>query len=117
PTRHAGVALAQEAIECALAAWVDELSVPIYRGLEVTGFAQDDTGVDVELSDGPTLRAAYLVGCDGGRSVIRKRAGIEFPGWDASISFLIAEGAMTEEPPLGFRPNERGVNALRRLED
>jgi len=117
PTRHAGVALAQEGIERALAAWVEELSVPIHRGLEVTGFAQDDTGVDVELSDGRTLRATYLVGCDGGRSVIRKQAGIEFPGWDASISFLIAEGAMTEEPALGFRPNERGINAMRRLED
>ena len=39
--------------------------MPIYRGREVTGFAQDDTGVDVELSDGPSLRAEYLVGCDG----------------------------------------------------
>ena len=77
--------------------------MPIYRGREVTGFAQDDTGVDVELSDGRSLRAQYLVGCDGGRSLIRKAAGIEFPGWDPTISYLIAEVEMTEEPELGIR--------------
>ena len=53
PTRHNyGLALRQEGIERTLATWVDELSVPIYRGREVTGFSQDDAGVDVELSDG-----------------------------------------------------------------
>jgi 2-polyprenyl-6-methoxyphenol hydroxylase-like FAD-dependent oxidoreductase len=77
--------------------------VPIYRGREVTGFAQDDTGVDVELSDGQSLRAEYLVGCDGGRSLVRKAAGIEFPGWDPTTSNLIAEVEMTEEPELGIR--------------
>ena len=50
------------------------------REREVVGFTQDDTGVDVELSDGTSLRAEYLVGCDGGRSVVRKAAGIDFPG-------------------------------------
>jgi 2-polyprenyl-6-methoxyphenol hydroxylase-like FAD-dependent oxidoreductase len=55
----------------------------------VTGFAQDDDGVDVRLSDGRSLRARYLVGCDGGRSLVRKQAGIEFPGWDPSISYLV----------------------------
>ena len=118
PTRHNyGLALRQEGIERTLAAWVDELAVPIHRGLEVTGFAQDDTGVDVELSDGRSLRAKYLVGCDGGRSLIRKKAGIDFPGWDPSISYLIAEVEMTEEPAWGIRPNERGINALGKLED
>src|SRR5690349_4376866 len=74
PTRHNyGLALVQERIERILAAWVEELAVPIYREREVTGFAQDDTGVDVRLSDGPSLRATYLVGCDGGRSLIRKQ--------------------------------------------
>ena len=87
-----------------MAAWVAELAVPIYYGREVTGFAQDDTGVDVELSDGQSLRAQYLVGCDGGRSLIRKAAGIEFPGWDPTTSNLIAEVEMTEEPPLGYPP-------------
>ena len=78
--------------------------MPIYRGREVTGFAQDDTGVDVELSDGRSLRAEYLVGCDGGRSLIRKTAGIDFPGWDPSISYLIAEVEMAEEPRVGLPP-------------
>ena len=118
PTRHNyGLALWQEGIERTLAAWVDELAVPTYRGLEVTGFAQDETGVDVELSDGRSLRAKYLVGCDGGRSLIRKKAGIDFPGWDPSISYLIGEVEMTEEPAWGIRPDERGINALGKLED
>ena len=118
PTRHNhGLALGQENIERALAAWVAELGVPIHRPVEVTGFSQDDTGVDVALSDGRALRAKYLVGCDGGRSLIRKRAGIDFPGWEASISYLIAEVAMTEEPAWGLRRNDRGVNALGKRAD
>ena len=91
--------------------------MPIYRGREVTGFAQDDTGVDVELSDGRSLRAEYLVGCDGGRSLIRKTAGIEFPGWDPSTSYLIAEVEMAEEPEWGIRRDAKGIHALGRLED
>ena len=117
PTRTTMDSRYRGGIERVLAAWVDELAVPIQRGCEVTGFAQDETGVDVALSDGRSLRAKYLVGCDGGRSLVRKKAGIDFPGWDPSISYLIAEAAMTEEPALGFRPNERGINALRKLED
>jgi len=104
PTRHKyGLALWQSHFERILAAWVSELGVPITRQCEVTGFAQDDTGVSVELSDGQSLRADYLVGCDGGRSVIRKAADIEFPGWDPSTSWLIAEVEMDEEPELGMR--------------
>jgi 2-polyprenyl-6-methoxyphenol hydroxylase-like FAD-dependent oxidoreductase len=118
PTRHNyGLALGQEGIERTLAAWASELTVPTYRGLEVTGFAQDETGVDVELSGGRSLRAKYLVGCDGGRSLIRKKTGIDFPGWDPSISYLIAEVEMTEEPAWGIRRDERGINALGKLED
>jgi 2-polyprenyl-6-methoxyphenol hydroxylase-like FAD-dependent oxidoreductase len=118
PTRHNyGLALWQNHIERILAAWVDELAIPIYRGREVTGFAQEDNGVDVELSDGSSLRAQYLVGCDGGRSLIRKKAGIDFPGWDPSISYLIAEGEMTGSPEWGIRRGEKGINGLGRLED
>ena len=118
PTRHPyGLALVQERIERLLAAWVTELAVPTYRGVELTGFAQDDTGVDVELSDGRSLRARYLVGCDGGRSLVRKAAGIDFPGWDPSLSYLIAEGEMTEEPASGIRRDERGINAVGKMED
>jgi 3-(3-hydroxy-phenyl)propionate hydroxylase len=99
PTRHNyGLGLWQNHIERILAGWVRELGVPIYCGREVTGFAQDDTGVDVEVSDGQSLRTEYLVGCDGGRSLIRKAAGIEFPGWDPTTSCLIAEVEMAEEP-------------------
>src|ERR671914_796022 len=82
PTRHPyGLGLWQKHIERILAGWVRELKVPIHYGIEVTGFTQEDTGVDVELSNGRVLRARYLVGCDGGRSLVRKAAGIEFPGW------------------------------------
>ncbi|HUS13924.1 MAG TPA: FAD-dependent monooxygenase [Chloroflexia bacterium] len=113
PTRHNyGLALRQNHIERILAGWVAELAVPIYREREVIGFAQDDTGVDVELSTGPTLRTQYLVGCDGGRSRIRKATGIAFPGWDPTISHLIAEVEMVEEPDWGTRRDARGIHAL-----
>jgi 3-(3-hydroxy-phenyl)propionate hydroxylase len=118
PTRHNyGLGLWQNHIERILASWVGELGVPIYRGREVTGFAQDDTGVDVEVSDGRSLRAEYLVGCDGGRSLIRKAAGIEFPGWDPTMSCLIAEVEMAEEPEWGIRRDDKGIHSLSRLED
>jgi 2-polyprenyl-6-methoxyphenol hydroxylase-like FAD-dependent oxidoreductase len=117
PTRHNyGLGLWQNHIERILAGWVDELAVPIHRGREVTGLAQDDTGVDVGLSDGMSLRADYLVGCDGGRSLVRKAAGIEFPGWDPTTSSLIAEVEMTEEPELGIRRDALGLHALGREE-
>src|SRR5213083_904169 len=92
PTRHNyGLALWQNHVERILAGWVDELAVPVYRGIEVASFAQDDAGVDVALSDGQSRRAQYLVGCDGGRSLIRKADGIAFLGWDPTTSNLIAE--------------------------
>jgi 2-polyprenyl-6-methoxyphenol hydroxylase-like FAD-dependent oxidoreductase len=118
PTRHNyGLALWQNHIERILAGWVGELRVPIYRGREVTGFAQDETGVDVELSYGQSLRAEYLVGCDGGRSLVRRAAGIEFPGWDPSTSCMIAQVELTEEPAWGTRRDAIGVHAFSRLED
>jgi 2-polyprenyl-6-methoxyphenol hydroxylase-like FAD-dependent oxidoreductase len=117
PTRHPySLGIWQNQIERIMAAWVAELPVEVYYGREVTGFAQDGTGVDVELSDGEPLRAQYLVGCDGGRSLIRNAAGIEFPGWDPTRSNLIAEVEMSEEPKLGVRRDERGIHALGRLE-
>jgi 3-(3-hydroxy-phenyl)propionate hydroxylase len=105
PTRHNyGLALWQDDFERILAAWVAELGVQITRETEVTGFTQDEAGVDVELSDGRSLRAEYLVGCDGGRSVIRKTAHIEFSGWDPLTSWLIAEVEMDQQPEFGLRP-------------
>jgi 2-polyprenyl-6-methoxyphenol hydroxylase-like FAD-dependent oxidoreductase len=119
PTRHNYVlGLKQNHIERILAGWVGELEVPIHYGIEFTGFAQDDSGVDVTLSDGKSLRAQYLVGCDGGRSVIRKTAGIEFPGLDPSISNLIAEVEVTQQPTeWGIRRDALGIHALSKLED
>jgi 2-polyprenyl-6-methoxyphenol hydroxylase-like FAD-dependent oxidoreductase len=121
PTRHPyGLALWQNEIERILAGWVGELTVPIYRGREVTTVAQDDTGVDVELSDGQFLRAEYVVGCDGGRSVVRKATGIEFSGWDPTTSYLLAEVEMAADtgygscraPEWGIRHDALGVHAL-----
>ena len=113
PTRHPyGLGLWQNHIERILAGWVDEHGVPFYRGREVIGFGQDDAGVDVELSDGQSLRAGYLVGCDGGRSLVRKAAGIEFPGWDPTTSALIAEVEVAEEPELGIRHDALGIHAF-----
>ncbi len=117
PTRHPyGLGLWQKHIERILADWVGELPVRIYRGTEATGFEQDATGVEIEVSDGRSLRAEYLVGCDGGRSLIRKAAGIDFPGWDATTSALIAEAEMAEEPELGIRRGARGINSIGRVE-
>lgn len=118
PTRHAyGLALWQSHIERILGEWVDELRVPIYRGREVTGFSEDGTGVDVAVSGGDSFRASYLVACDGGRSVIRKAAGIDFVGWDASVSHLIAEVELAEEPAWGLRRDARGISGLSRMEN
>jgi 2-polyprenyl-6-methoxyphenol hydroxylase-like FAD-dependent oxidoreductase len=117
PTRHPyGLGLWQNHIERILAGWVAELEVPIHRERDVTGFAQDDTGVDVELSDGTSLRAQYLVGCDGGRSLIRRAAGIEFPGWEATTSFLIAEVELAEEPEWGMRRDALGMHGFSRVQ-
>ncbi|HVH63507.1 MAG TPA: FAD-dependent monooxygenase [Candidatus Dormibacteraeota bacterium] len=118
PTRHNyGLAMGQNQIERILLGWVDELGVPIYREREVVDFAQDGSGVDVELSDNSTLRAEYLVGCDGGRSVVRKATGIAFPGWDPTISWLIAEVEMSEEPKLGFHQDATGIHAITKWDE
>ncbi|MBR0873648.1 FAD-dependent monooxygenase [Bradyrhizobium tropiciagri] len=118
PTRHNyTLGLWQNHIERILAGWVGEFGVPVYRELEVTGFAQDERGVDVALSDGGALRAQYLVGCDGGRSIIRKAAGIDFPGFDPTTSWLIAEARMSEEAAFGVRHDDAGIHGIGRLED
>jgi len=118
PTRHNYVlALWQSHFERILADLVlGELGVPILRGCEVVGFAQDDTGVDVELSRNTSLRAEYLVGCDGGRSLIRKAAGIDFPGLDPSTSWMIAEVEMDGQPEIGMRREGGGIGPVNRAE-
>lgn len=117
PTRHPyGLALWQRDIERILADWVDELTVPVYRQREVVGVTQDHTVVDVALADQAPLRARYLVGCDGGRSLVRKAAGIEFPGWEPTRSYLLAEAEIdsdtAEELDWGIRHDALGVHAL-----
>lgn len=118
PTRHPYfLGIWQNQIERIMSAWIGELRVPIRYGRDVTGFAQDDSGVEVALSDGGSLRARYLVGCDGGRSLIRRAAGVAFPGWEATKSNLIAEVQLTEEPPSGPRHDATGIHGLSRMED
>jgi 3-(3-hydroxy-phenyl)propionate hydroxylase len=117
PTRHNyGLGLTQNHIERILSEWVGTLPVAFYRGVEVTGFSQDASGVDVMVSDGRSLWAKYLVGCDGGRSLIRKTAGIDFPGWDATTSWLNAEAEYTEEPKWGFHEDALGSHAIGPME-
>jgi 2-polyprenyl-6-methoxyphenol hydroxylase-like FAD-dependent oxidoreductase len=118
PTRHNyGLALPQVEIERILTGWVEELGVPILRDRVVEGFTQDESGVDVHLADGATMRAEYLIGCDGGRSVVRKAAGIEFIGSDPTVSNLIADVQLAEEPEWGLHRDGLGVRSLSRLED
>ena len=116
PTRHPyGLGLWQNHIERLIAGWVEDLRVPIYRGREVTGFVDDGTAVEVAMSTGETLRAQYLVGCDGGRSVVRKAAGIAFPGSEATVGSLIAEVELRDEPDWGMHQDERGIRGISRL--
>jgi 3-(3-hydroxy-phenyl)propionate hydroxylase len=118
PTRHPyTLGLWQNHIERILAGWIDELAVPIHRGLEVTGVVRDDDGVVVRLTGGKEMRATYVVGADGGRSAVRKAAGIEFPGWEATTSALIAEVEVTEELPKGVKYDASGLHGLSFMED
>jgi 3-(3-hydroxy-phenyl)propionate hydroxylase len=118
PTRHPySLGIFQNAIERIMGEWVAELPVQLYHDREVTGFAQDDDGVDVQPADGEPLRARYLVGCDGGRSLIRKATGVGFPGLDATRSNLIAEVEMSEEPEFGLRHDASGVHGLQLMAD
>ena len=118
PSRHNYLlALRQNEFERILAEWIDELGVPVRRGCDVLGLEQDEGAVTVELSDGAVVRTGYLAGCDGGRSTVRKAAGIDFPGSDPSTSFLIAEVAMTAEPEIGVRPEGGGIGRLNRDRD
>jgi 3-(3-hydroxy-phenyl)propionate hydroxylase len=115
PTRYSSVlALWQREFEQIMAGWVAELGVTTQRGCEVVGFIEAEGGVDVQLSDGSTLRTQYLVGCDGGRSLVRKVAGIDFPGLPASTSWLIAEVEMDGDPVMGFTHTREGSHAIGR---
>ena len=115
PTRHPySLGLWQTHTERLLLDWVTELQVPIHRGIEVTGFVEDDTGVTVDLNNGTVLRTKYLVGCDGSRSAVRRAAGIGFVGAAATVSNLIAEAEMTGSPPLGVHRGPLGIHSFGR---
>ena len=117
PSRHPyTLGLSQGHVERILRGWVGELGVPIRFGVEVTGLDQDDTGVDVQLADGTQLRTGYLVGADGGRSVVRKAVDIELVGARATRSHLIAEGQLSEEPPTGIRHDDVGIHGINLVE-
>jgi 3-(3-hydroxy-phenyl)propionate hydroxylase len=118
PTRHPyTLGIVQSQVERLLTHWVEERGVPIHRGREVVGFVQDSSGVELHLADGAPMRARYLVAADGGRSTIRKTAGIAFPGWEATRTTLIAEVEVTEETPTGMRVDETGIHGLNPIGD
>ena len=113
PTRHPyTLALFQNHIERLLLEWVEELGVQIRRGVEVTGVSADDDGVDVELAGAGPVRAGYVVGADGGRSMVRRSAGIPMAGPDATRSSLIAEVKVAGEPAQQGKVDARGIHGL-----
>ena len=113
PTRHPyTLALFQNHIERLLLGWVQELGVQVRRGVEVTEVAADDDGVDVQLAAGGPVRARFVVGADGGRSVVRRSAGIGFTGPDATRSSLIAEVKVAGEPVQQGKVDARGIHGL-----
>ena len=81
-----------------LAERATELGAEIRRGCELAGLSQDEDGVTAELADGTQLRSRYLVGCDGGRSTVRKLLGVGFPGEPAKAETLLGEMEITEDP-------------------
>ena len=113
PTRHPyTLALFQNHIERLLLQWVEELGVQVRRGVEVTNVQEDDGGVDVQLAPGGSLRARYVVGTDGGRSTVRRSAGIQMVGLDATRSSLIAEAKVAGEPVQQGKVDARGIHGL-----
>ncbi|WP_434449147.1 rifampin monooxygenase [Lentzea sp. E54] len=83
--------LPQPDIERLLTEHAAAAGAEIRRGSTVTAFSQDEEGVTVDLAGGTSLRTRYLVGCDGGRSTVRKLAGIDFPGEPSRVETLLGE--------------------------
>ncbi len=117
PSRHPyGLALFQNAIERIFRDWLAELGITTRRGVEVAAVVQDDDAVTLTLADGGTLCAAYVIGCDGGRSLVRKQAGIAFPGTGPTVSHILAEAELADPPELGARTDAIGLHGLSPLE-
>ncbi|ONI75970.1 FAD-dependent oxidoreductase [Kribbella sp. ALI-6-A] len=92
------LAIPQPAIDRVLEEHAVEAGAEIRRGAEAVGLSQDDDGVEVELADGTRLRARYVVGCDGGRSTVRKLIGVGFPGEPSTADTLLGEMSVTAPP-------------------
>jgi 2-polyprenyl-6-methoxyphenol hydroxylase-like FAD-dependent oxidoreductase len=105
------VVIQQQAIETILAGRAAELGAEIRRGVELTGFDAGDDGVTVHLDDGEPVRAGWLVGCDGGRSSVRKLAGFAFPGTDPAVTGrqALAELTGAEVLPAGWQHGTGGL--------
>ncbi|MFF8386528.1 rifampin monooxygenase [Streptomyces kanasensis] len=93
-----GLATPQAVTERLLGERARELGAELRRGHDVVGLAQDGDGVTVVLADGTRLRARYLVGCDGGRSTVRRLLGVGFPGEPATVETLLGDMELAEDP-------------------
>ena len=112
PGRYAMLLIVpQSGTEQVLESRAVELGVPIVRGAEVVALTQDDDGVTVECAGGETIRAKYVVGCDGAHSTIRDLVGIDFVGKQYETHILLADVALSRAPgdTLTGVTNERGV--------
>ncbi len=109
PELTAPVMVMQSDVMRILGAYAD--GVAVWRGCAVVGATADDDGVTVELSDGRTVRTRYLVGCDGGRSVVREAAGFDFAGTDPSMVAVVGEAEVTGVEP-GFHRFRNGIAAV-----
>ncbi|WP_414945270.1 FAD-dependent monooxygenase [Amycolatopsis sp. cmx-11-32] len=96
PGAVGGFVLRQHVVERIFTGWATGLGVRIHTGHEVVDVVQEDDAVRAVLADGRSERAAYLVGCDGGRSVVRKRTGIAFPGTDATMTGRVAAAQLAD---------------------
>ncbi len=97
------VGIPQGRVEEALEARLAGAGIPVSRGTELLALRQDADGVDLTMKDAAgerTLRAAYAVGADGGRSRVRKELGVDFPGRDGRISMVVADVELAEDPSL-----------------
>jgi 3-(3-hydroxy-phenyl)propionate hydroxylase len=100
--------LPQNEVEALLDAWIRPMPIAFRHGRRATAVVAHDGGARVTLDDGSALTAEYVVGCDGGRSLVRKSAGIAFEGWPASTSWITAELKARMDVPLGFHVDQAG---------
>jgi 2-polyprenyl-6-methoxyphenol hydroxylase-like FAD-dependent oxidoreductase len=115
PTRYGMVLIVpQSGTEKVLTARANELGIEIVHGAEVVGLTQDDDGVSLECAGGDSVRAAYVVGCDGAHSTVRSQLGIDFVGKQYETHILLADVQLTRAPEetLTGIPNEKGVVLL-----